>query len=66
MSEYTLFSPCPFCGSEEIELIEYSDHELETGYSWTEFYVECLKCECNGSKCETEQEAYDYWQAVKR
>ena len=51
--------PCPFCGG-EAELVE---HEV-VGYQ-TDFYVECVTCDCimcMGGLCyPTENEAIEAW-----
>ena len=47
--------PCPFCGSEDVELAE----------SITDYFVVCFDCEASGPHKYSE-EAIDAWNAAAR
>jgi len=51
-----VFSPCPFCKSEEISLLRDGSHY--DGPKW----VECLACGGRGGRRNTQLEAIQVWE----
>lgn len=52
-----LLNNCPFCGSEDIQII----HEIYTNYDSESYKAECQNCYACGGEGLTEKEAINNW-----
>lgn len=63
----TKLKNCPFCGgdaaSDSDEMLPYEILHIKSSIDKRWHYIYCTKCLAEGSKCLTEEEAVERWNA---